>query len=185
VDQILTGASNLINPGQPSMSVFQYGGYQAALGLGASDGTAQIVGAFTPAVLSLGFLGWGTLAGRVVLYRGTTYFDALEVVSDQTISRSRLLFFQSGKAYDFGLGVYMSRSRAVAAQFAEWLSHLGGGPGVLRIEISRFRWWILRWRYGALDNVAMSRLPGQLQSFVPLDALDYFNRYARFFLSGG
>jgi hypothetical protein len=62
VDQILTGASNLINPGQPSMSVFQYGGYQAALGLGASDGTAQIVGAITPAALSLFFGGWGGLA---------------------------------------------------------------------------------------------------------------------------
>ncbi len=59
VDQILTGAYNISSPTQQSMSAFSCGGYQAALGLGASDGTAQVIGALTPAGLSLGFLGWG------------------------------------------------------------------------------------------------------------------------------
>ncbi|HEY7152991.1 MAG TPA: Hint domain-containing protein [Gemmataceae bacterium] len=60
VDQIVTGATNW-NSGQSGQSVFEFLGSSAASGLGASEGTAQMIGAFTPAVLSLGFQAWGGL----------------------------------------------------------------------------------------------------------------------------
>jgi len=61
VDQIAAGINNAQNPGSPSMSVLEYGGYSLAKGLGASENTAQTVGAYTPAALSLVFNVWGGL----------------------------------------------------------------------------------------------------------------------------
>ncbi len=61
VDQIAAGINNVQNPGSPSMSVLEYGGYSLAKGLGASENTAQTVGAFTPAALSAIFNIWGSL----------------------------------------------------------------------------------------------------------------------------
>lgn len=60
IDQIFTGVAN-IGSGQQGPSVFQYAGYTGAQGLGLSQGTSQVVGAFTPLALSLAFLG-GALA---------------------------------------------------------------------------------------------------------------------------
>jgi len=61
VDQIAAGINNAQNPGSPSMSVVEYGGYSLSKGLGASENTAQTIGAFTPAALSLVFNVWGGL----------------------------------------------------------------------------------------------------------------------------
>ncbi len=59
VDQIIAGAYNISNPG--TQSAIELLSTQAALGLGASNGTAQIIGAFTPAALSALFGVWGGL----------------------------------------------------------------------------------------------------------------------------
>ncbi len=61
VDQIIAGAYNISNPG--TQSAFEYLGAGVALGLGASNGAAQVIGALTPAVLSMAFGAWGSLAG--------------------------------------------------------------------------------------------------------------------------
>jgi hypothetical protein len=53
VDQLIAGVYNLTS-GTNGPSVLEYGSERAAVGLGASQGTAQIVGGLTPAVLSLG-----------------------------------------------------------------------------------------------------------------------------------
>jgi hypothetical protein len=71
LDQIVTGAYNIASPEGQSMSPIEYGGYQAALGLGASDGTAQIVGAFTPVALTVFFGVWGSWAGPSCFPAGT------------------------------------------------------------------------------------------------------------------
>ncbi len=181
IDQILTGYYN-ISRGVRAPSFFEYGGYWAAQGVGFSENTAQTIGAWTPAALSLGLAGWGWMASTLRFYRGTVYFDALETVGNQAINAERLAFFQLGRNYDLGRGLYMSRARATAANFAEWLSGHGGGPGLLRMEISRFRWWMMRLGHGAIDNVPISALAGHFQSFVPLRSINYFHRFARFFL---
>ena len=71
VDQIAAGINNAQNPGSPSMSVLEYGGYSLAKGLGASENTAQAIGAYTPAALSAIFNVWGSLAA--CFRRGTPF----------------------------------------------------------------------------------------------------------------
>jgi hypothetical protein len=61
LDQIITGLANW-GDGTKTPSVFEYGGQQAALAAGASPDNAQFIGSLTPAILSLGFGGWGSLA---------------------------------------------------------------------------------------------------------------------------
>ena len=53
IDQILTGASNIANPGVQSMSVFQFAGYSVAKSAGLSEGTSQVIGELTPMIASL------------------------------------------------------------------------------------------------------------------------------------
>jgi hypothetical protein len=69
LDQIITGVANW-GDGTKTPSVFEYGGQQAALAAGASPDNAQFIGSLTPAILSLGFGGWGAAAGRLALQRG-------------------------------------------------------------------------------------------------------------------
>jgi hypothetical protein len=60
--------------------VLEYGSERAALGLGASQGTAQIIGGLTPAVLSLGIGSvWG-VSGRVL--RRTGQSNTQQAVQD-------------------------------------------------------------------------------------------------------
>ncbi len=71
VDQIAAGINNAQNPGSPSMSVIEYGAYSLSKGLGASENTAQTIGAYTPAALSTIFNIWGSLAA--CFRRGTPF----------------------------------------------------------------------------------------------------------------
>ncbi len=59
-DQILTGVANLYT-GQRSMSAFEYAGYSGARWVGFDEQTSQVIGALTPAALSLVFGAWGGL----------------------------------------------------------------------------------------------------------------------------
>ncbi len=63
VDQIIAGVANW-GSSQPNPSLYQYLGYSAASGLGASESTAQTIGDFTPAVLAMAFAGLGNWFGR-------------------------------------------------------------------------------------------------------------------------
>ena len=63
IDQIITGVWN-ISSGVQAPSVFEFGGYSAARGVGFDEGTSQTIGHWTPAALSLGMLGVGGLLRR-------------------------------------------------------------------------------------------------------------------------
>jgi len=62
VDEILTGVYNVSNPGVQQMSVLGYGFYSGAQGLGASDGTAQMMSILGPMAVTLGLGAWGGMA---------------------------------------------------------------------------------------------------------------------------
>jgi hypothetical protein len=62
VDEILTGVYNVSNPNVQSMSVLGYGFYSGAQGLGASDGTAQMMSILGPMAVTLGLGAWGGMA---------------------------------------------------------------------------------------------------------------------------
>ena len=120
------------------------------------------------------------------LYRGTTYFDALEAQQGQALNLSRIAANQVGATNDLGPGIYLTESRFTAIQFAvnHGGSGRGGGPAVLTIEITNGKWWLLKTFNGAVDRVPISDMEGHFQSFVPEAAGAKFNAYAVFILGG-
>ncbi|HEV2798902.1 MAG TPA: NPCBM/NEW2 domain-containing protein [Pyrinomonadaceae bacterium] len=118
----------------------------------------------------------------ITFYRGTSFYDAAEVAGTGAINTERLAAGQIGNSYDFGSGLYFSRSRATAEFFSTIHGAGGrqGGPAVLEMSTSRFGWWRLRRSMGAIDNAPISNMPGHLQSYVPPESINYFNRVTRF-----
>ena len=78
----------------------------------------------------------------------------------------------------------MSRSPATARAFAEAQGAFGrqGGPAVVEMNISRFRFGQVQQSFGAVDRVTISDMAGT-QSFVPSRGLDFFNKHATFTIS--
>jgi len=135
----------------------------------------------------LGFIPLAGYGSRCLLYirfyRGSTAYDVVETVQNQAVSIERLIARQSNApTLDLGPGLYLTRSRQTAKSLADKQGAFGrqGGPAVLGAEINRFRWWWLRWHYGARGNVPISRMPGHYQDHVPYEGINYFNRYAYF-----
>ncbi len=62
-DQIITGVWNIAS-GVQVLSVFEYGGNSAAMGVGFSENASQTIGQWTPAALSLGMMGAGAMLRR-------------------------------------------------------------------------------------------------------------------------
>jgi RHS repeat-associated protein len=134
----------------------------------------------------LGFIPLAGYGSRRLLcirfYRGSTHYDVVETVQNQAVNIERLMARQSNAILDLGPGLYLTGSRQTAQIFAELQGGFGrqGGPAVLGAEINRFRWWWLRWHYGARGNVPISHMPGHYQDHVPYEGINYFNRYAYF-----
>ena len=134
----------------------------------------------------LGFIPLAGYGSRRLLcirfYRGSTHYDVVETVQNQAVNIERLMARQSNAILDLGPGLYLTGSRQTAKFFADKQGSFGrqGGPAVLGAEINRFRWWWLRWHYGARGNVPISRMPGHYQDHVPYEGINYFNRYAYF-----
>lgn len=120
--------------------------------------------------------------GSTTFFRGTTAYDAAEAVGSQAINLERLGARQAGKTLDFGEGLYFSRSRATANIFGGAQGAFGrqGGPAVLEMRISNFRWWQAQRSFGAVDNATISNLPGHTQSFVPTRGMEFFNKHTTF-----
>jgi RHS repeat-associated protein len=140
--------------------------------------------AFDVGLAAAGFRSF-SLARPVTFYRGTTGYDALETVGNQAINVERLAARQAGATLDLGEGLYMSRSPATARAFAEAQGAFGrqGGPAVVEMNISRFRFGQVQQSFGAVDRVTISNMAGHTQSFVPLRGLDFFNKHATFTIS--
>lgn len=173
------GTRPLIGPFNPYFQAVDAGRMDpgvAAFGL-ATD-MASVLG---PSALRVGV---GAVEGKLILpgrtlYRGTTYFDALETVDQQAINGQRLAHFQVGTQYELGPGLYMSDTLDVATRYASRSGVRGGGPGVLQIEIGDLSWsWLEHW-YGARANMPIARETG-LQDFVPSAGIGFFNRRASF-----
>ena len=98
-------------------------------------------------------------------YRGTSGYDAQEIVDAQAIDPSRLIERQSRYAPDFGVGIYMSASYLVAEYFAGLFYGEGqsGGPAILKIKLPRNRmeYSAFQGRVGEpTDNWSECRVPG-------------------------
>jgi RHS repeat-associated protein len=124
---------------------------------------------------------WGTRTQ----FRGTTHYEALETVENQALNLSRIASRQSTAELDLGPGIYTTSSEASAAHFAalHGTQGRGGGPSILVVRMTNFRWWWLRARHGAVEEVPISDMPGHTQNFVPEGpGAQAFNQYAVFFL---
>jgi RHS repeat-associated protein len=129
---------------------------------------------------------WDTVCTRKndrykLFYRGTSYYDALEIVATQTITRTNL---HSG--YELGPGLYLTQSQIQARYWASYNGRegIGGGGAVISALITEFHWNHLL-RNGALENQPTGGLPEgipSLQDFVPEHMKWYFNRHAKYSL---
>ena len=153
---------------------------------------AQIVSASLNGIWKgalVGAIGFGALRGiafvfaRQRFYRGTTFYEAIETVQNQAVNFERVAQRQAGAVLDLGPGLYLTRSRQTALEFAKahGVFGRGGGPGLIRLELSRLRWWLLKRKFKALDNIPISDMSGHFQTFIPPAAIQYLSKYAKFF----
>jgi RHS repeat-associated protein len=115
-------------------------------------------------------------------YKGTSAYEASEVLAFG-IDVDRLLNAPNAASYDFGAGFYMTESYSTAYYFAilnggSPTMPVKGGPTILDIKIKNDKWEQLK-SEGARDYEPISGLPGQYQSFVPLNLIPQFRLYAR------
>ena len=106
------------------------------------------------------------------------------MVQNQQISVERLKESQALYTPDLGPGLYMTKSRTTAQQYADVHGRFGrqGGSAILRMLIREYDWNTFLVRLGAIEDAPTAGMPGHLQCFVPLYAVPVFNVFARFLL---
>jgi hypothetical protein len=111
------------------------------------------------------------------LYHGTSSDFADEVLEGQAISTTRLAGYQADKS--FASGLYTTSQPETANYYADLLfgRGAGGGPATLQIEVPTSSLQEFVTRYGVVvDNpVPHPPLPGQIETFIPIEALPEFN----------
>jgi hypothetical protein len=110
-----------------------------------------------------------------VLYHGTSAYTAMEAVENQAINIERLAAHQADKV--FASGLYTTMQESTAKYYSNLLFRRGvsGGPAILKIEVptSIFE------EFAAARNISIEtrvpRMPGQTETFIPMEHLPAFN----------
>jgi RHS repeat-associated protein len=123
-------------------------------------------------------------------YRGTTYYEALEVQENNLINLDQVLGRQHAATAPprLGPGLYFTEVLEPPAQGTApyWAdvhggSGRGGGPAVLEARIPRTSWWWLNRQEGVVSGVPQPDFPvtpSTLETFVPEGLAPWFNQRA-------
>jgi RHS repeat-associated protein len=124
------------------------------------------------------------------LYRGTTYYEALDAESSGLLDLNRVMDRQRAATAPprLGTGLYFTEALDPPAQGTAtfWAdvhggSGTGGGPAVLEARIPRVAWWWLRRQPGVAERVPQPNfpnLPSTRETFVPEALSPWFNERA-------
>jgi YD repeat-containing protein len=108
-------------------------------------------------------------------YHGTSQYTAAEVLENQAINLERLAEHQSGKSFNSGL--YTTTQESTANYYADLLFARGraGGPATLKIEVPQKSFSDFAQSRGIAIETPVPRLPGQTETFIPMQHLNDFN----------
>jgi len=100
-----------------------------------------------------------------------------EMVTNQSVNIDRLASYQSSKSFDSGL--YMSSQESTANYYSDLLFNggQGGGPAIVQIDVpaESFNDFVNSSGISVETPVPHPPVPGQTETFVPLNQLNGFN----------
>jgi RHS repeat-associated protein len=115
--------------------------------------------------------------GTLTFYRGTYYYDALQVIQDRGFDPAAVASRQASASHTPGL--YLTMQLSTARYYADLAGGQGrgGGPATLAITVPRSAFETLAARYGiALETpVTRAPTPGQTETNIPPAAINAFN----------
>ena len=122
----------------------------------------------------------------VTLYRGTTYYDALEAVGNNAVNMERVVQRQLSAGYAAERqGLYLTTQESTAQFYADLagLQGRGGGPAVLRFEVpeAQFQQFLQRNSIRFEAPVPRPPFPGQTETLIPTSAANEFNSLSNIF----
>lgn len=147
--------------------------------------TSRVVGGEASLILATGGVAPAPASSRsIILFRGTTRYEAIETVEnfafdmERKLSRQRLGGFSVERQ-----GLYLTTQRQTAEAFAELAGGRGrqGGAFVLQIEINEARLRAIMRKYGIRFEELIPRplSPGQTETLIPPNAVREFERAIR------
>ena len=119
-------------------------------------------------------------------FRGTTYFDNVETVANQSINLERIREHQAKFGFEGERSsvVYFSSQYSTAYYYADLKKNFGGGPGITTAVVpsNRFDLFALKWRIPVEVPVPQPPIPGQIQTetLIPFVAMPEFETFARY-----
>jgi len=115
--------------------------------------------------------------GTLTFYRGTHYYDALQVVQERGFDSGAIARRQASVSHQPGL--YLTTQTATARYYADLAggNGRGGGPATLTITVQRSAFERLAAQYGISVETPVNRptTPGQTETLIPPAAIDAFN----------
>jgi RHS repeat-associated protein len=124
-------------------------------------------------------------SGTKTLYRGTTYADAMNTEQSGRVDANTVRYYQTRSGYTpaRGPGYYTSSQYSTAEYWAfngPAGTGVGLGPAVIRIDIPVDSWAEFVDTQGIAEDLPVQGRPGQMETVIPLDALDALSDIATF-----
>jgi RHS repeat-associated protein len=113
--------------------------------------------------------------GTTTLYHGTSRYAAMEMVDNQGVNIERLAAHQADKS--FASGLYTTSQEATANYYADLSFGYGraGGPAIVKIEVPTSQLNDFLSTNNLSFETPVPRMPGQTETFIPMQNLPDFN----------